>query len=411
MTVKYNFKLKTFLFLAMTLFLSTNNSYAHSGSTTKAAWEACENKAKSESCKYTGVHNGIYKGTCQSFSEKMMCVRNQPIITKEEVSSKTHSHEQSVKIAAVDPSLFIQGALVGDVKTVDCTLSGDTKTTCYRMTIAGTPADPDTSPEGPFCPSSIKSGADEGGIWIDGKGTVYDVDGKFIENLATLYKDKEWQMYDINTGKVTIITGARGCEIAGDPRPVLGLNNFCLECLLKDIDGGVKKTVLIPTTPVPAAKPTEIRGRENTGVALNGVLFGPQAPLEMILSSHTLGVFDNCGAHTNPHEGYHYHAANGCSEIGIQKDGHSPMIGYALDGYAVYAKTDKSTIEAEGLDECGGETDDVRGYHYHASAPGKNQIIGCFKGEKGYFEGERQRGGPRPERSDPRPEHKGKPQA
>lgn len=323
-----------------------------------------------------------------------------PAITKPAISEPTATvkvaalAEKTATVGAVDPSLFIKGAIVGDVETIDCTLSGGTQTSCYRITIAGAPADPKTSPEGPYCPPTIKSGAEEGGTWIDGKGTVYNVDGKFIENLATLYKDKEWQMYDVKTGKVTIITGARGCEVAGDPRPIPGFNNFCLECPLEEIGGGIQKTVLIPVTPVPAAKPTEVRGRSNTGIALNGVLLGPPAPLAMILSSHSLGVFDDCGAHANPHEGYHYHAANGCSELGIQKDGHSPMIGYALDGYAIYAKKDKSTVEAIGLDECGGETDDVRGYHYHASAPGKNQIFGCYMGEKGSFEGEPEGGEP-----------------
>ncbi|PWQ96508.1 YHYH protein [Leucothrix arctica] len=312
-------------------------------------------------------------------------------------NSTTTVATKAVKNKPVDPTLFLEGALVGEVETVDCTLSGGTKTSCYRMTIAGAPADPETSPEGPYCPPTITSGADEGGVWIDGKGTVYNVDGKFIENLATLYKDTEWQMYDVKTGKVTIINGARGCEVAGDPRPIPGFNNFCLECPLEEIGGGVKKTVLIPKVPVPAANIAKIQGRENTGIALNGVLLGPPAPLEMILASHSLGVFDDCGAHANPHEGYHYHAANGCSEVVSQEGGHSPMIGYALDGYALFAKTDKSTVEATGLDECGGETDDVRGYHYHASAPGMNQILSCYKGEKGSFEGDSQdAGGPPP---------------
>lgn len=305
-------------------------------------------------------------------------------------SEKTTSNEShlttTAAVGSVDPSLFAKGAIVGDVETVDCTLSGGSKTTCYRLTIAGAPADADTSPEGPSCPPSIESTAAEGGTWIDGEGTVYQVDGKFIENLATLYKDKEWQMYDLATGKVTIISGARGCKVAGDPRPIPGFNNFCLECRLEYIGGGIEKTVLIPATPVPATEATAIRGRDNVGIALNGVLLGPPAPLEMILSSHTLGVFDDCGGHANPHEGYHYHAANGCSEIGIQQDGHSPMIGYALDGYAIFAKTDKTSKATSGLDECGGETDEVRGYHYHASAPGNNQIFGCYMGERGSFE-------------------------
>ena len=314
--------------------------------------------------------------------------------------SELKNSKPNVTKEAINTDNFISGALTTAPVIVDCTLSGGTQTTCYRLTIAGAPADPETSPEGPYCPQNISSSKEEGGTWIDGKGTVYNVDGKFIENLSTLYKDKEWQMYDIKTGKVTIISGARGCEVAGDPRPIPGVNNFCLECPLEELDGGIKKTVFIPTNPVSTHKPTQIRGRENTGIALNGVLLGPPAPLDMILSSHTLGVFDQCGGHANPHEGYHYHAANGCSEVDIEKDDHSPMIGYALDGYAIYAKTDKSTIEAEGLDECGGETDQIRGYHYHASAPGKNQILGCYMGEKGYFEEESQSGQPRPEMND-----------
>jgi len=59
------------------------------------------------------------------------------------------------------------------------------------------------------------------------------------------------------------------------------------------------------------------------------------------------------------------------------------MIGYALDGYGVYAKDDDKSA---GLDACGGETDEARGYHYHASAPGKNEIFGCYMGERGTFE-------------------------
>lgn len=62
------------------------------------------------------------------------------------------------------------------------------------------------------------------------------------------------------------------------------------------------------------------------------------------------------------------------------------MIGYALDGHTIYAKTDKSDKESHELDDCGGETDDARGYHYHASAPGNNRIVGCYMGELGSFE-------------------------
>ena len=110
-------------------------------------------------------------------------------------------------------------------------------------------------------------------------------------------------------------------------------------------------------------------------------MFGPAAPIDFILSTYTLGVFDACGGHANPHEGYHYHAAVGCSEIGDELDGHPSLIGYALDGYGIYSRHEDTDL-ANNLDECGGETDDVRGYHYHASAPGNNEIIGCYRGEQ-----------------------------
>ena len=118
-------------------------------------------------------------------------------------------------------------------------------------------------------------------------------------------------------------------------------------------------------------------------MALNGVLFGPSAPIEFILSTYTLGLFDDCGGHGNPHEGYHYHAATGCSEIIEQKDGHAAQIGYALDGYPIFAELDTTGNASDNLDQCGGESDSVRGYHYHASSPGKNQIIACYTGAQG----------------------------
>jgi hypothetical protein len=59
------------------------------------------------------------------------------------------------------------------------------------------------------------------------------------------------------------------------------------------------------------------------------------------------------------------------------------MIGYALDGFAIYAHVNEDHREPDGLDECGGHTDPIRGFHYHAGAPGSNRIIGAFRGVPG----------------------------
>jgi len=209
---------------------------------------------------------------------------------------------------------FAEGALVNNATIEPCTLSGGTETTCYRLSIVGAPANADFK-DGPYCPPNIDSPASEGGLWIDGRGSVYNVDGEFIKNLSTLYNDDHWQMYDTETGDVTVIEGAEGCAVAGNPRNAPSHDNFCLECPLSEIGGGIEQTVLIPTHPEPLESPDRIGRRGNVGVALNGVLIGPPAPIKFILSTYTIGVFDACGGHTNPHEGYHYQAAVGCAEI------------------------------------------------------------------------------------------------
>ena len=143
---------------------------------------------------------------------------------------------------------FADGALVTEGSVEPCTLSGGTETTCYRLSIVGAPANADFK-DGPYCPPSIESPASEGGLWIDGKGTIYNVDGDFIKNLSTLYNDNRWQMYDSETGGVTVIEGAEGCAVAGDPNNAPANDNFCLECPLSEIDGGIERTILIPTEP------------------------------------------------------------------------------------------------------------------------------------------------------------------
>ena len=286
-------------------------------------------------------------------------------------------------VGALDPARFVESALTGEVGTVDCTLSGGTETRCHRIPIAGVPSD---SPVGPFCPPNVMSTAAEGGIWLDGGGTVHDVDGAFIENLPTLYDDEAWRLYDPDTGEVNVTDTREACEAAARPDVDPAYRNHCVECSLDYVDGGVPAVLLIPTDPVPADAPGNI-GR-TVGVALNGALLAAPAPVRDILANYTIAAFDDCGGHVNPIDGYHYHAATGCTESAFESDGHAGLIGYALDGHGIYGLVDAEGEEHAGLDECRGTTDEVRGYHYHAASPGENRFIGCFRGETGGFEGE-----------------------
>ena len=85
-------------------------------------------------------------------------------------------------------------------------------------------------------------------------------------------------------------------------------------------------------------------------------------------------------------EGYHYHAALGCSDVITSVDGHANLIGYALDGYGIYAMLNSTGEEDYDLDECRGHSDDTRGYHYHAASAAENMFIGCYSGAQGSIE-------------------------
>ena len=243
--------------------------------------------------------------------------------------------------------------------------------------------------EGPYCPPTITSDTNSAGSWFGKNGEMIAVDGPWIKNLSEYYNDPAWEMYNPDTGAVYVETGVRGCEITSNPNPPDDLENpsFCLECYISDMpDGAVKQTMLIPVTPTKAAEPLAINS--SIGFALNGVLLEKAAPLDLILSTHSLGMLDDCGAHANPKTGYHYHAVTDCVEIGVQEDDHAAMIGIALDGFSIYAHTNASGTGPGELDECDGQTDDTRGYHYHAKPGGFNQIISCFSGLTGQFKGD-----------------------
>lgn len=301
--------------------------------------------------------------------------------TDSDSDSDSDSDEETITTSSdgMDTSLFENGALISEVTTVSCTLSGGTETTCYRLEIAGEPAAREI---GPFCPTSIYSEADEGGIWFDGSGSVWDIDGEFITNLANLYGDSNWLLYDVASGEVNVTNTQTACEAAARPNVDPMYQNHCVECSLDYYGGGTSQTLLIPTSPVPLSSPAAL-GNQDLGIALDGVVLAPPAPVDAILGAYTIAAFDDCGGHVNPVEGYHYHASTGCAQQTFDSDGHAGLMAYALDGYGIYGMLDVDGNEATDLDVCRGHSESERGYHYHAASAAENMFIGCFAGEQG----------------------------
>jgi len=275
--------------------------------------------------------------------------------------------------------LFAEGALVSNAEIVDCTLSGGTETQCAAITVTGQPVDHQT---GPWCPNHLSDTEEAGGIWLE-NDQVYDVDGMFIENLATFYEDPVWRLYDPDTGKIRVTDTKESCKAAARPNVDPAYNNYCVECELDYMDHSTERTYVLPLEPVINAKADPVRGDIGTGVALNGVRLDGPAPKEAILRAHTLAPFDDCGGHINLRVGYHYHAATGCSTELSAGDGHAAIIGISMDGFKLHARLNQDGSEPGDLDACRGHESDGLGYHYHANKPGANAILACHRGETG----------------------------
>lgn len=283
---------------------------------------------------------------------------------------------------SVNASYFLSSGLAEDISTVTCTFSDGSSGDCYKIVTNNTPGDSDM---GPWCPENITDDASKGGIWLE-SGEVYDVDGAFIQNLASFYNDNEWQMYDSSSGEITITATYQDFVNAANPNVGEAYKNYCVEGKAEYVSG-ITETFYIPVTPKKANSIYYFStggpmssGPSVRGLAFNGVRFDAPAPTSVILAAYTIAPFDDVGGHLNPYAGYHYHAATGNTTEIAQSDGHAPMIGYALDGYAIYANTDVNGNEATDLDSARGHTDDVRGYHYHVDKAGNNNFIDGLAG-------------------------------
>lgn len=292
---------------------------------------------------------------------------------------KTQLKSESADISeGIDISMFTEGAFSQAPKIVDCETAQGTKTSCYEFITTGAPAGREP---GPFCPRTIDDGADAGGAWFDknGSGDLVDITGEFILKLDEYYGDEKWLVYDADTKKVRYTATKEACLGAAKPDVEAQYMQNCIECKLEYLDDDFSVTYLIPTTPIPAKRTGRVR---TVGIALDGSELSGPAPVNAILGAYTIAAFDDCGGHINVHQGYHYHASTGCTDRAVNTDnGHAPLIGYAIDGYGIYAMKDFQGKEAEGLDECRGQTDAIRGYHYHAASPSENLFIGCLHGE------------------------------
>jgi hypothetical protein len=104
------------------------------------------------------------------------------------------------------------------------------------------------------------------------------------------------------------------------------------------------------------------------GVAINGVPFY-NAVNRAGQDAAKFEVTDDCCGHPDQLGRYHYHIYPKCIHTSFTDPAgeHSPLIGYAFDGFAIYGPNGEDGKKPADLDECNGHTDPVHGYHYHVT--------------------------------------------
>lgn len=126
------------------------------------------------------------------------------------------------------------------------------------------------------------------------------------------------------------------------------------------------------------------------GMALNGVVFFNPFEMEGMnaVEGYSEVWLDSCCGHPQQTGVYHYHKYPSCVKSPFPDDGkrHSPIVGFAFDGFPVYGPYEESGIMAKdlkgerALDVCNGHKDDTRGYHYHVTPGRFPYIIGGYAG-------------------------------
>ena len=142
--------------------------------------------------------------------------------------------------------------------------------------------------------------------------------------------------------------------------------------------------VSLPARPSPAAQPTCL-ALGAIGVSLNGVVFfNALDALGRDAVAHE--ILDACEGHPERSGQYHYHNHATCLDDGGTD--HSPLVGYAYDGFGIFGRRGEGArwLTNADLDACHGHTHaipwdgtTVTTYHYHTTDE-YPYTLGCYRG-------------------------------
>jgi len=271
---------------------------------------------------------------------------------------------------------------------------------CHRLVFPSNP-----TANGPYCPETID---DVGGLGIyDG-----ETNPGFQVMQRALWEAMEADGYDIvdDEGNVRTADPGAGMQMGAEG------SGFCLEATPDD---ALVVTYTVPVTPVMADMPSTVGTVQPVGIALDGVPLtgdppsvvggppmmgggggppgGGPPPGRYKQMGGGIPALDPCGGHMDPAGYYHWHFVAesmntvldafgidevSCTHVAQRMTG---LVGFARDGYPIYAPWGDGDAVPDGLDGCNGKvgvTPEYPGgtYHYYALATAAPNLPECIVG-------------------------------
>jgi YHYH protein len=219
--------------------------------------------------------------------------------------------------------------------------------------------------------------------WVDSKGTIYFLKKPFVKG------NKKWNSnikFDDGNPNIAITGNGLPNHSTGDFPIQSGSTAYQYDRNPNSISSQ-RISYAIPSNPKIASKPTCLP-MGAIGIALSGGVFFNALDADK-RDAVANEIFDACEGHPQQQGQYHYHHNSPCFDQGKEGE-HSPLLGYALDGFGLYGARGENgnVLTNNDLDKCHGHTSNaldrlgnsVNGYHYHIN----NEFpytLGCFKGE------------------------------
>jgi hypothetical protein len=231
--------------------------------------------------------------------------------------------------------------------------------------------------------TNSRAGAGVDGPWIDKADGTYDLTAKDI-----VHGSVEWPAHHL---EITLVGDKRVISTNDLPDHFTGIFPIAQADSAYRYDRNPNRItqqqfhVELPANLTLAAQPSCAPGA--VGVLLSGVsLFSALDAPGRDAVAHELQ--DGCQGHPEISGIYHYHSLSNCVPDQVDSDGHSALIGYALDGFGIFGRHGENgkILTSADLDECHGHTHAIEWdgkivvmYHYHATWDFP-YTIGCMRG-------------------------------